>query len=202
VHPEKEYPVRIHKVFVSLAAASILLSGCASQEEPAKAAVASAESAVAELRVDAAKYAPEALLDVEARLAEQKNALAQEHYKSVLAGTSALNTSVNTLRETVVAKKTQIAASTNEWTDLSTEVPKMVKDIQFRVDYLSGSKLPEGVNKEGFEAAKAALAMMKATWAEATAAFSAGNATEAADKARIVKAKAEEVQQQLAMSPA
>ena len=56
-----------------------MIAGCASQEEPAKAAVASAESAVAEIRVDAEKYAPEALLEVEARLAEQKNALAQAH---------------------------------------------------------------------------------------------------------------------------
>jgi hypothetical protein len=194
--------VRFSVMFASVAVASLLVAGCASQEEPAKAAVASAEAAVAEIREDAAKYAPAELQDVETKLAEHKTALEKEHYKSVLEGTSALNTSVNTLRETVIAKKTQIAASTNEWTALSAEVPQMVKDIQFRVDYLSGSKLPEGVNKEGFEAAKAGLAMMKATWAEATAAFSAGNPTEAADKARTVKAKGQEIQQQLAMSPA
>jgi hypothetical protein len=42
---------------------------------------------------------------------------------------------------------------------------------------------------------------MKNDWAAATAAFSQGNATEAADKARSVQGKVEETKQQLAMNP-
>ena len=42
---------------------------------------------------------------------------------------------------------------------------------------------------------------MKATWAEATAAFSAGDALAATDKARIVQTKAKELQTQLAHDP-
>jgi hypothetical protein len=78
----------------------------------------------------------------------------------------------------------------------------MVQAIESRVDTLSGSKkLPSDVNKEVFEAAKAALASMKSQWAEASAAFTAGHPTEAADKARLVQAKAEEVAGQLGISP-
>jgi len=57
------------------------------------------------------------------------------------------------------------------------------------------------VDKESFEAAKAALQSMKSLWAEASAAFEAGNAILAADKARMVQAKGEEVIDQLGMSP-
>ncbi len=77
----------------------------------------------------------------------------------------------------------------------------MVADIQNRVNNLTGSRLPKEVNKDSFEAAKATLASMKSTWAEATAAFDAGRATEATDKARIVQAQAKEVSEQLGMNP-
>jgi hypothetical protein len=104
------------------------------------------------------------------------------------------------LQETVVSKKTQNAAATNEWEDLSEQVPQLISAIQNRVDTLSGSrKLPAEVNKDAFEAAKAAFESMRYSWAEANAAFNAGKATEAADKGRMVKAKGEELQHQLAM---
>jgi predicted nucleic acid-binding Zn-ribbon protein len=187
-------------LFFGLTAATLLVAGCAKREEPATHAVATLEAAVAQVRPEAEKYAPEELKSVDAKLAALKDNLAKDKYKAVLADTSELNTDVQTLRDTVVSKKTQIAAATNEWTDLKVEVPQMVAAIESRVDSLSQSrKLPVEVKKEAFEAAKSELATMKATWAEATAAFGAGNATEAADKARLVKAKGEELQHQLAM---
>ena len=57
------------------------------------------------------------------------------------------------------------------------------------------------MNQESFEAAKATLESMKSLWAEASAAFDAGNAIVAADKARQVQAKGEKVIDQLGMSP-
>jgi chromosome segregation ATPase len=194
--------MRISKTLMGLAASTILFAGCASQEEPATQAVTAVELSLSEVRVDAAKFAPEELNAAETKLAKIKGDLAKEDYKDVLAGSSELTKDVALLKEVVVSKQTQFAAATNEWESLSAEVPKMVQAIESRVDTLSGSKkLPSDVNKEVFEAAKAALALMKSQWAEATAAFSAGRATEAADKARIVQAKAEEVAGQLGISP-
>lgn len=194
--------MRISKTLMGLAASTILIAGCASQEQPATQAVTAVELSLAEVRVDAAKFAPEELNAAETKLAKIKSQLAKEDYKDVLSGSSELTKDVAVLKEVVVSKQTQFAAATNEWESLSEEVPKMVQAIESRVDTLSGSKkLPSDVNREVFEAAKAALASMKAQWAEATAAFSAGNATEAADKARIVQAKAEEVAGQLGISP-
>ena len=188
--------------FVAMAATTLLVTGCASKEEPATQAVITAEASLAEVRVDAAKYAPEELKVAEAKLAKLRTELANDDFKDVLSGSSQLTQEVATLKEVVVSKQTQDAAATHEWESLSSEVPKMVEAIESRVDTLSESrKLPAEVNKESFVAAKVALESMKTTWAEASAAFDAGNATEAADKGRLVQAKAAEVAGQLGISP-
>ena len=145
------------KIMLSLCVAAMLMTGCAREEEPATQALVASEAALTRVRPDAAKYAPEALTKADAELAKLKNSMSKEKYKAVLAGTSEFNKSLNVINETVVARKTQIAAATNEWTDLSADVPKLVSDIQNRVDTLSHSrKLPDDVNKESFVAAKAA----------------------------------------------
>jgi hypothetical protein len=193
--------MQLSKSLVAIAATTVLFTGCANNEEPARQALASAEASLSEVRVDAAKYAPEELQSADARLAKVKQDLAKEEYKDVLGGATQLSKDAALLKEVVVSKQTQDVAATHEWEALSEEVPKMVQAIESRVDTLSGSKLPKDVNKEAFETAKATLQTMKSLWAEASAAFDAGNAIIAADKARQVQAKGEEVIDQLGMSP-
>jgi len=188
-------------ILAAIVAGTALVSGCANNEQPAREALATAEASLAEVRVDAAKYAPEELQQVESRLARVKDDLAKEEYTDVLGGATQLTKETATLKEVVVSKQTQAVAATHEWEALSEEVPKMVQAIENRVDSLSGAKLPKDLDKESFESAKAALESMKSLWAEASAAFEAGNAILAADKARMVQAKGEEVIDQLGMSP-
>ena len=187
------------KGLMALAATTMLIAGCAGQKTPATSAVAQAETAVNEIRFEAGKFAPAELATTEASLAKLKGDLAKEDYKDVIAGVPQFNKDIATLKEIVVAKQTQQVAATHEWEALNDEVPKRVDAIQVRVDTLSKSALPKEVNKESFEAAKAGLESLKATWAEAAAAFSAGNALEATDKARLVQTKAKELETQLAM---
>jgi hypothetical protein len=195
--------MRISKVLLALAATTLLVAGCAKKEEPANQAVASVEAALSAVRDDAAKYAPAELRTAEENLAALKDKLAKEKYQDALAGAAELQKEVNTLKEVSVSRQTQMVAATREWERLSADVPKMVEAIQTRVDTLSGSpRLPKNVSKEAFEAAKAGLASMKSLWAEAGSAFSAGRANEAADKARMVQAKGEEVIAQLGMNAA
>ena len=96
----------------------------------------------------------------------------------------ALNASVVAVKEAVVSKQTQLAAATHEWEELNAEVPKMVEALEAQV-----SNLPKAKR----EATKVELEAMKAAWAEATAAFSAGDPTQAADKGRQVQAKGKEL---------
>lgn len=193
--------MRIPQMFIVLAAASVMMVGCTSQKDPAEQAVAQGEAALSEIRADAEKFAPEQLKAPEATLARFKEALAQEKYATVLEGIPQFNAEIKTLRETVMVEQTAIAAATTEWENLNAEVPKAVAEIENRMKNLTGSRLPKEVKKEDYEAAKANLEPLKAQWAEATAAFQAGDALAAADKGRKVKQLAEEMKTQLAMNP-
>jgi hypothetical protein len=195
--------MHLSKMLLLTVGATALFTGCASNEEPARQALAAAETSLAEVRVDAAKYAPQDLKAAEARLAQAREDLAKQEYKDALGGATQLAKETATLKEVVVSKQTQSVAAANEWETLSEEVPKMVRAIERRVDTLSGSrKLPADVDKAAVESAKTALESMKSQWAEASAAFHAGNAIEAADKARMVQARGEKVIDLLGMSQA
>jgi len=194
--------MKFTNLLMALTASAMLMTGCMSQKDPAANAVTQAEAAVADLRVDGAKFAPDELKTTEATLAKMKANLAKQDYKDVVADVPQFNKEVATLKETLVGRQTQVIAATREWESLNAEVPKAVEEIQVRVDSLASSpKLPKEVDKHEFEAAKASLETMKTDWAAATAAFSEGNATEAADKARSVQGKVDEVKDQLAMNP-
>ena len=194
--------MKLTNVLMALTASALLMTGCTSQKDPAENAVTQAEAAMTDLRVDAAKFAPEELKTTETTLAKMKDDLAKQDYKHVVAGVPQFNKEIATLKEVLVGRQTQIIAATREWETLNAEVPKAVEEIQVRVDSLASSpKLPKEVDKHEFETAKASLETMKNDWAAATAAFSEGNATEAADKARSVQGKVEETKEQLAMNP-
>lgn len=179
-------------IFMALTACTLVLAGCASKEEPAKQVVAGAEANLAPLRDDASIYAPEQLKVAEDNLAAARENITWEKYQDVLDKAPELNQSVTTLKEAVVAKQTQLAAATHEWETLSEEVPKMVQAIENQVGSLPKAKR---------ETARAELETMKTMWSEATAAFAAGDPTQAADKGRMVQAKGKEVIEQLGMSP-
>lgn len=187
-------------------ATALLAFGCSSQKEPAEKAVAQIESSVASIREDAAKYAPEELASVDASLTAAKDKLARKDYKAVLADTGQLNTTLNTLKETVAEKKAMaeaaVAAANEQWTTLSADVPKMVAAIQSRVDVLSKSrKLPRDLSQESFDAAKSGLETMKTAWAQATSAFANGDPVNAVAMADGARQKGNEVLALLGMNP-
>jgi hypothetical protein len=197
--------VRTKNVMISLFAAALLIAGCAGQKGPATQAVTAAETALAAIKDDAAKYLPSDLQGVEATLTSLKDGLAKGDYKAVLAGAPALMTSLTSLKDAAAAKKTEMvaatAAATTEWGALSADLPNMVAAIKSRVDVLSGSKrLPKNITQSSFDSAKAGLDMINNTWTEATAAFGAGNAVDAVAKAKMVKEKGAEVLKLLGMS--
>lgn len=183
--------MRISALLLALCASVLVAAGCARDEEPARQAVASAETALNEVRAEAAQFAPEQLQSAEGKLAELKADFAKEEYKEVLAESKTFNAEVIALNDVIIAKQTQLAAATHEWEELSLEVPKIVQAIENQVGNLKGTKR---------EAAKAELETMKSLWAEASAAFDAGDPTVAADKGRMVQAKAKEVSEQLGMT--
>lgn len=191
--------------WLAVLTATTLVAGCSGMKEPATKAVASAEAALAFIKDDAAKYAPDALQPVESQVTELKANLAKGDYKAVMASAPNVTSAISSLRDTVAAKKAQmeaaIAKAREQWTALRADVPQMISAIQSRVAVLSKSKkLPKGINKAAFESAKRGFGAMQAEWTAASSAFTAGNVTEAVDKAQSIKAKGTEVMRSLGMS--
>ncbi len=198
--------MRFSNFFLALAATTLIATGCAQQKAPATKALAAIEASLAEVRDDAAKYAPEGLKGVDSQIARLKESLDRKEYDNVLAGTPQLDKAVASLKDAVASGKKHaaqaLAAAKTEWESLNTEVPHMVESIQTRVDELSKKKIRFRVSKEELESAKSGLEWMKTEWAEATAASNSGKQITAAEKARAVKAKGEEVQKTLGMKEA
>jgi hypothetical protein len=187
------------------ALAAVLVAGCQSQRAPAEQAVASAESALTNIRDMATHYAPDQLQAVDAQLASVKDSLAKGDYKGVLAAAPALNTAIANLKDTATAKQAEAEAAAAKakdvWGPLSSEVPKMVDAIQSRVDILSKSHhLPKGVTKDSLAAAKSAVDSMKATWSDASNAAASGDYTTAVTKGQAVKDQASQVMRSLGMT--
>ncbi len=194
--------MRISSALLAVAAAALLVTGCAKQREPATKALDQIEKSLAEVKEDAAKYAPDGLKGVEAQLARLKTSLDNKDYENVLAGSPQLEKAVDSLKSAVSSGKAQaraaFAAAKSEWDSLNAEVPKMVESIQTRVDALSKSKrLPWGINKDEFEGAKSAFESMKSTWADASAEAKKGDPVEATSKGKSAKGMGQEIIDQL-----
>src|SRR6187549_4091054 len=136
---------RLATIFLALAATSLIATGCAQQKAPATKALAAIEASLAEVRDDAAKYAPEGLKGVDSQIARLKESLDRKEYDNVLAGTPQLDKAVASLKDAVTAGKkhaaAELAAAKTEWANLNAEVPQMVENIQTRVDELSKKKV-------------------------------------------------------------
>ena len=192
-------------LWVLAALAAVVIAGCENQRAPATQAVASAESALTNIRDMASHYAPDQLQAVDAQLSGVKDSLAKGDYKGVLAAMPALNTAISNLKDTATAKQEEGAAASakakDAWGPLSSDVPKMVDAISSRVDILSKSHhLPHGVTKDSLAAAKASVDSMKATWSEASNAATSGDYTTAVTKGQAVKDQATQVMHSLGMT--
>lgn len=200
--------MRIHKVsLVATLAVALLAVGCASQKEPATQAIAAAESALGAIKEEAAKYAPEQLATVEQRIGELKASLEKGDYKGILTGVPGLTADIASLKGAAESKKAEVMAALEAakaaWPALAADLPKMVGEIQGRVDALSKSRaLPKGIDAAAVDSAKAGLGDMKTQWDEATAAFTAGDASVAVEKAKAIQAKGAEIMAALGMQPA
>ncbi len=194
--------MQISKLLLAVCAATMLVTGCARQKAPANKALESVETSLAEVRADAAKYAPDGLKGVESQLARLKQSFEAKEYDNVLAGTPQLEKAVASLKSAVANGKAQqkaaYAAAKTEWEGLKVDVPKQVETIQARVDELAKKKrLPFGVSKDEFEGAKAGLDSMKSLWTEAQSEFESGKATAAVSKGKTVQGMAAELRDRL-----
>jgi hypothetical protein len=177
-----------NRIFAFLAVtAALLLAACADQMEPAKQAITKIESAIA-AAPDAAKYVPDQLTAVQAKLADLKTAFDNKDYKTVLAGAPAVLADAQGLLGAAMLKKDAVMkAAAAAWPALAASMPAMLTAVTNRATALGKSKkAPAGVD---MDAAKSAVADATASWTKAQAANTAGDAETAVASANDAKSK-------------
>ena len=175
--------------------ASLVFVACANQQEPAKKLLADVESAIAAAGTDAQQYIPEKYAAVQQKLTDMKAAFDKQDYKSIITGGPALLADAQALATEAAAKKKEVLEALNsQWTALAAQVPQTVSAIEARLaTFKKSHSLPKGVTKDSVAAANAGLGDLKTAWSDATTAFGSGKLQEALDKAKAVKAKAEDI---------
>lgn len=185
----------------SLLAALVFAATACSQKDPAQEAITAAENALAAVYEDAQKYVPERYAEVKAELEAARTAFKEERYADAITAVKDLPAHAEQLaKEAVAAKEKAVAQLNSDWVSLSGSLPGRLSSIGTRLAELgSMRKLPAGMDKQLLEEANAAYASAKSAWAEAGAAFTAGELEGAVGKARDVEAMAQDLVARLGM---
>jgi hypothetical protein len=189
---------------IALMASTLLaIGGCSRAKDDATRAVSTAEASLADVRDDAARYMPNELQSVDSSVTALKESMAKGDYKVVVANAPAVNSSIESLKSGVAAKRAENTAAAAEWNTYATDVPQMVTALQSRVDTLSKSKrMPKNLDSTAFGTVKTDLEALKGDWAAASSAHDSGNDIEAVNKAKAAKATGERLLTQLGMNAA
>jgi len=165
----------------------IALTACSSQQEPAQAALKTAQDAFSAVSAEAQKYVPDQARTVQASLTAAQDAFTKGDYAAALTQAQALPAQITALGSAISAKKAEL---TTAWTGMAAGVPKLMDALKSRVDVLSKSKaLPKGITKETFDGAKSGLASATQTWSDAMTAAGSGDMASAVTKGNDVKSQ-------------
>ena len=187
------WPIRRFRQPALICLAAILLAACG-QREPAQKMLNDVDAAVNAASSEAAKYAPEGLIDVQTKLGDLKAAFGRQDYKAVVAAAPPVLLEAQGLASEAAAKKADAMRMLNDqWNSLSAAVPGSMSAIHNRIDLLSkksSRKLAKGID---LNAAKSDLDDATSMWSKAQGAFGNGNMDEAVKAAKDAKAKLDAV---------
>ena len=157
-------------VLLLSACASLFVAGCASRQmEPARKAIADIENAVTSAGTEPAKYAPDALKDVDDQLAALKTRFEKKDYAGVLDSAPATLMAARNLPAVAARRKAELHAQLrDDWATLSSVVPKEIEDVRVRVDDLAArKKVPAGVTQAMLASARQGIDDARALWERA-----------------------------------
>jgi hypothetical protein len=191
--------VNIRNCIAALAA--VLAVAACSQKDPANEAIEAAADALNAVYEDAQKYVPERYAEVKAELDTARKAFDEERYGDAIAAVKDVPAHAEALsKEAAAAKAKHVAEMNADWTRLSGSLPDRFTGIGSRLDELGRmKKLPEGMDRQLLDEAKAALASAQSAWDEAGAAFARGDLDGAVGKARDAEGMAQDLVARLGM---
>jgi hypothetical protein len=191
--------VTLGKLLVALAVLA-LLSAC-SQKDPAREAIDAAENALNAVYEDAARYVPERYAAVKKELDAARTAFNEERYADAIAAVRDVPAHAEALaKEAAAAKEKHVSEMNADWARLSGSLPDRLAAIGGRLEELGGMRrLPDGMDKQLLDEAKAALASARTAWGEAGTAHAAGDLDAAIAKARAAEGMAQDLVARLGM---
>lgn len=213
-----QFMLRHQTGFVYTALLAFALSACSGQKDAAQNLVWEIAATVSAAEPEAAKYVPEQLNDIQAKLTDLRASLDKRDYAGVMAAAPAVLAAAQSLATAAAAKKDQILKAKNDaWANLAAVLPDEVTALQSRVDQLFSKKpaktaanstraTPSG-NPSGtpsgadLAAVGAGMAEITSLWSKAQATFAGGNLDEAVAIANEVKSKADALAATLKMDP-
>lgn len=182
----------------ALVAAAGLLVACENPNKvPAETALKAAESALASVKDEAAKFAPNQAKVVAEAIDAAKAKLAAGEYKEAIALAGDAAAKVKSLAAVVQARKDELVKT---WTEVSGALPGMLAAVQAKIAELSAmKKLPKEIGADALAKAKEELAAASAAWEKAQAAFKGGALAEAVSQVRGLPEKVHGLMDQLGL---
>jgi len=164
----------------------ILFVGCGNaQRDATGAAINAAQQAVDSVQVEAAKYVPEELGKAKQALQSARDSLAKSDYQAALASA---RDAANRARDLAVSSAAKKKEWSDAWNGLNESLPKSMTLVRAKLEaYSRGARLPEGMDKDGLEQAKAQFEKVKQQWAETTSSATRGLLGDAVTKASELK---------------
>jgi hypothetical protein len=191
------------RILLAALAATIALAAC-SQKDPAAEAIAAAENALNAVYEDADKYIPERYAEAKKGLEAARTAFNEERYADAIAAVRDVPAQAEALaRDAAAAKEQRIAELNADWARISGSLPELLAGIGGRLEELGNLReLPDGMDKQLLDEAKAALASARKAWEEAGAAHGRGDLEAAVATARGAEGMAQDLIGRLGMPAA
>jgi hypothetical protein len=185
---------------IAALAAALALAAC-SQKDPANEAIEAAADALNAVYEDAQKYVPERYAEVKQELDSARRAFDEERYADAIAAVKDVPAHAEALsKEAAAAKAKHVAGMNADWTRLSGSLPDRFTVIGSRLEELGRmKKLPEGMDRQLLDEAKAAFASAQSAWQEAGAAYAKGDVDAAVGKAEDAEGMAQDLYARLGM---
>jgi DNA repair exonuclease SbcCD ATPase subunit len=179
---------------------ALLVAACSGAEKDAtEAAINAAQSAINAVRDEAEKYAPDQLQAAQNALQSARVELTKGDYKNALSAAQDAARKAKDLAVTAAAKKDEFMKT---WNSLNDSLPKSMDQVKTKLEaYSKGARMPQGMDRDQLEAAKAQYAQLKQSWADAKASASQGNWGDAIQKATGINDLLAKLKEMLGIKP-
>lgn len=187
------------KAFRAAALAALLLglAACASQKEPAEAALAALETKFRETGAEIQKYLPERYAEVEASVASLRESLAAQEFGDVVAGAAAAEDGLKRAVADARIKRAQVLVEMeSEWAELTQSMPEMIATMDRKISAQRG-RPPQGMTADAWKQTIAEYDSARDAWSKAAAEMTSQTFEATVLVARDAKAKIEAIMDSL-----